>query len=166
MPVAVSRQQQAVSTQAVDVPGGEASRHMQTLCTVLTAACVDVQNGAGPPPAQPPAAGGGSAPQEPDLTKEQPGDEGYLAAVRAAMDQLGTGGGAAAGPPPAAAGSAGAAPAPAAAAAEQAGGAGANAGSSSSEAAVRLGPELPALQSERYERMRPDQPIVCFMTMW
>lgn len=139
---------------------------MQGTCTVLTSTCMKTQNGAGLPPAQPPAAEGTSAPQEPDLTREQPGDAGYLAAVRAAMDQLGTGEGAAAGPPPAAAGSAGVAPAPAAAAAEQAGGAGASAGSSISEAAVRVGPELPALQLERYERMRPDQPIVCFMTMW
>jgi hypothetical protein len=136
---------------------------------VLTSTCINTQNGAGPPPAQQPAAGASSAPQEPDLTKEQPGDAGYLAAVRAAMDQLGTGGGAAAGPPPAAGGSADAAAAPASAETAQAGGSGADvAGSTSvaSAAEVRLGPDLPAVQPKGYMRLCPDQPIICFTTMW
>ena len=121
---------------------GEASNHVLRPCTLLTHAYVDMQNGAGPPPAQQPAAGGTLSPQEPDLTKEQPGDAGYLAAVRAAMDQLGTGRGAAAGPPPAATGIA-------AADAAQAGSSGANADTSNPEAGaavVRLGPDLPAVQ--------------------
>lgn len=128
-----------------------------------------MQNGAGPPPAQQPAAEGTSAPQEPDLTKEQPGDAGYLAAVRAAMDQLGTGRGAAAGPPPAASGSAAAAPAPAAADAAQVGGIGADAGASNPEAGAaveRLDSDLPAGRPGGYKRMYPDQTIVCFVTMW
>ena len=51
-----------------------------------------MQNGSVAPPAQQPAAGHSTASQEPDLTQDQPGDAGYMAAVRAAMEQLSPGG--------------------------------------------------------------------------
>ena len=106
-------------------------------------------------------------PQEPDLTKEQPGDAGYLAAVRAALEQLSTGRGAGKSTPPAAgASAAAAAAAPASGDAAQAGGSGADAGGSTSVAGateVRPGPRAACTWIRAVGLRRWPQKAICVL---